>query len=287
MIMSRFPGGATVLMAVYGRDDPVLFGAAMNSVIESEAAYDDFVLVVDGALPSALESVISSCACNLKFRTVRLECNVGLARALNAGLRVVETAWVLRADADDLNDMSRFSVQASVASRPDAPDVFGTWIVEVSPEGREIGVRETPVGHARIVEFARIRNPMNHMTVAYRTELVRQCNGYPTLHLREDYGLWIRCISAGARFDNIPQCLVRATAGAGMYLRRGGWRYARGELDLQASLVDAGLKTRRRAVVDGLLRASVFLAPAWLRMQVYQRRLRAGLGDDSRVLRYK
>ena len=42
------------------------------------------------------------------FETLNLSTNVGLAKALNLGLRKITTSYVIRADSDDINDKLRF-----------------------------------------------------------------------------------------------------------------------------------------------------------------------------------
>jgi hypothetical protein len=50
-----FPGGFTVLMAVYGKDDPKLFTKALASVFDNDLKPDHMVLVVDGPVHGAID----------------------------------------------------------------------------------------------------------------------------------------------------------------------------------------------------------------------------------------
>jgi len=271
-----FPGGFTVLMAVYGRDDPVLFERAVRSACEGSLLPDAFVLVADGPLPPALQTRVDRLVEEFRIELIALAHNVGLARALNAGLRLVRTEWIVRADADDFNLPERFAQQALAARAEPAPDLMGGTIVELDREGRILASRLTATTHDEILRFASRRCPFNHMTVAYRTSLALAVGGYPAIHLREDYGMWALMLHAGARCCNLPQVLVHASAGREMYRRRGGWRNAGAEWALQRHLMRCGLKGPLSALVDGLLRMLVFLLPAGLRGRVYERLLRSG-----------
>ena len=73
----------------------------------------------------------------------------------------------------------------------------------------------------------------------------------------------------------MPDVLVHARAGHGMIKRRGGLQYARGEIELQRLLIDKRMKHPVRAIVDGALRAAVFLAPDPFRNAIYARLLRS------------
>jgi hypothetical protein len=262
----------TVLMSVYSGDDARLFSRALDSIYCNSRLPNAVVLVIDGPVPPSIQDVVDKFRDHEGMFILALPANLGLAGALNAGLVHVNTTWVVRADADDFNYASRFEVLCAAMSMD--VDLLGSGIREVERDGQAICERRLPLNHAEIVKFMERRNPFNHMSVAFRTELARECGGYPRLHLREDYGLWIRMHSRGARMKNLQIVLVDATTGLQMYERRGGWRYAKGEWALQALLVNEGIKSPLRAVCDLILRTSVFLAPRSLRRVVYERLLR-------------
>ena len=274
-------------MAVYGGDSAELFTRAVQSCFGNSLLPDQFILVVDGPVPKALELAIADVERRYPIQLVRLFMNRGLAEALNEGLKHVTTEWVVRADADDINLPERFLLQAKAAQATPAPDLMGGAILEVEMDGTAIAIRRTPEQHDSIRRFARIRNPFNHMTVAVRLSGIKKCGGYPNLRLKEDYALWALMLKNGARMSNIPDILVHATTGLDMYARRGGWRYARDEILLQRHLLDCGLKGRMTACIHGFGRGIVFLFPAWLRGMFYRRALRfrgASRGVERRSL---
>jgi glycosyltransferase involved in cell wall biosynthesis len=270
-----FPGGFTVLMSVYHGDDLVLFERAIQSVYANTLLPDAFILVVDGPVPKTLLNAIMRYQVEYGIDILSLPANVGLAHALNAGLMEVKTNWVVRADADDYNVPDRFAMQANALMQTkNSVDLIGGAIREVEPDGREIAVRRTAEKHADILRYAIYRNPFNHMTVAYRTQVVLRCGGYPDIYLREDYALWVQMFVSGARVLNLPDILVLATTGNDMYRRRGGLRYALGEISLQRYLVNAGLKTSLVALLHGFGRAMVFILPSVIRGWIYENILR-------------
>lgn len=271
----RFSGGFTVLMAVYGRDDPGRFELAVESVYRNTLRPDDFVLVVDGPAPGDLDRVIRRCAQEHGIRTLRLANNTGLANALNQGLGLVRTQWVARADADDFNLPNRFERQAGALQRVgNELDLLGGAVLEVDEGGSPLGVRAVPLDHHRIAALLERRNPFNHMTVVYRTAMALEAGGYPGIHLREDYGLWASMIAHGARCGNLDEVLVRATAGSGMYRRRGGLRQLRSEWDLQRHLLALGRTRLPSALAFGSIRAAACLLTPRLRGWIYERFLR-------------
>lgn len=275
-----FPGGFAVLMAVYFRDDPRLLEMAVDSVFANTLQPTQFVLVSDGPLSPELELRLEQLQERHfgQIEVLRLQNNTGLAHALNAGLNYIKTPWIVRADADDLNLPHRFATLATLLTTQPSLELMSSAILEVDATGRSIAIRRVPTSEAEIRQFVKSRNPFNHMAVAYRREAVLACGGYPNVHLKEDYALWCRMLARHTPVANTAEVLVHATAGHDMYRRRGGWRYARAEWDLQIVMVSCGLKTRARALLDGLLRAAVFLAPAGLRGKVYEVLLRQRQG---------
>lgn len=266
----------TVLMAVYDGDDVALFRRAVDSVYANTRPPADFVLVVDGPVREELTAEIAGCRETYDLRVVQLSQNAGLAAALNKGLEHIETEWTVRADADDFNLPDRFERQMKfLAQHGGAFDAFGGAIQEMDETGVLGGTRRLPETGEQIARFARTRNPLNHMTVCFRTDLVRRHGGYPPVYLREDYALWIRLIAAGARLANMPEVLVHAHAGLGMIKRRGGLKYALGEIELQRLLVTLGLKSPVRGLIDGTMRSAIFLSPGPIRNRVYARLLRS------------
>jgi glycosyltransferase involved in cell wall biosynthesis len=122
---SSFPGGFTVLMAVYAKDDVLMFQRAVISVFKNTLQPDAFILVVDGEIPDLLSNSIHLLQKYYGIHVLYLEKNSGLAKALNAGLELVRTEWTVRADADDFNIETRFSLQADFIEKNPNIDIFG------------------------------------------------------------------------------------------------------------------------------------------------------------------
>lgn len=261
-------------MSVYARDNPFLFDQALNSIYSNTLQPTELVLVVDGPVTEQLEKVIQKYLSTRNLHLVRLEANLGLAAALNEGLRHVSTEWISRADADDINLPNRFSMTYSLLQKHPEVDIVSSNILEIDTSGEPIAERRLPEHDPEIKRFARSRNPFNHMATSYRKSLVMRCGGYPHVHLKEDYALWCFMFERGAKAYNLQTVLVHATAGREMYKRRGGWRYAKAEYDMQQILVQTGLKHPLKGALDGLLRAAIYLLPDTARGLIYEKFLR-------------
>lgn len=270
-----FPGGFCVLMALYGGDKPFLFEKAVHSVFSNTLQPNQCIVVIDGPIPEDLKKVVSEFSDQYPLiEFIHLPHNIGLANALNIGLKAVKCDWVVRADSDDVNLPERFESLAMKLQRQPDLQLFGSAILEVDESGKPLTVREVPSTEQEIRQFAKTRNPFNHMSVAYRLDAVIACGGYPAIFLKEDYGLWCHFLARKLLVANLKEILVHATAGMGMFHRRGGWAYAKSEWQMQILLVQSGLKGGIRAVIDGVLRATFFLIPASVRGFLYVHLLR-------------
>jgi len=265
----------SVLMSVHGGERACFLREALESLRVQSLPASHIVLVQDGPISDDASGVISEYQHRLPIQLIRLPENVGLARALNAGLAHIDRPWVVRFDTDDVCMPDRLALQMEVACSG-VYDIFGGQIEEFDCVPGDLGiVRKVPVDLDSVRLFARRRNPLNHMTVCFRTVLVKELGGYPTdIPLMEDYALWLRALAAGAAIGNCTDTLVAARVGAGMYARRGGRRYIQSEFRLQRLCIQLGLKSRGSALVDGSIRAAGFVLPADWRRLLYRAMLR-------------
>lgn len=275
------PSDFTVLLAFYAGDDAALLRRALRSITGNTAQPACTVIVQDGPVSDELSEVVQDFyKCNTTLH-VRLAENQGLSHALNEGLKYIETEYVIRADADDINLPNRF--ETLIDHLADGYDLVGSSILEVEPSGNAIARRVPPLSAVEIRGRMPYRNPFNHMSVGFRTEVINAVGGYPHIILREDYALWATLVSNAARVKNLPEVLVHATTGEDMYKRRGGLRYAKGEIQLQSLLVRLELQNRYLGYLVGLARALVFLMPGVLRGLIYESLLRRRI--DARSVR--
>jgi glycosyltransferase involved in cell wall biosynthesis len=254
-------------MAVYQKDNPELLKKAILSAFDNSLPPLEMILVVDGPVDLTLKNTITNLKDRFKIRALYLKKNSGLANALNKGLKLVKTKWVARADADDINLPNRFEIQKKLAD--EGYSLIGGAIQEIDSFGRFLHIRKPPLRNTQIINFAKYRNPFNHMTIMYKLDDVLAVGGYPSLYLREDYALWAKMLSKGIPSINVQDVLVYATAGESMLKRRGGWVYAKNEVYLQQHLIACGIKGKFSGVMTGIVRAFIFIMPLFLRSFFY------------------
>lgn len=261
----------TVLMTVHATVRPEHFRASLGSISSQTVRPAEVVLVEDGPLPDGLRRVVDDTP---GLRVFALPRNMGSAPASQRGLDEVRTAWVARQDSDDIAMPTRFEVQMETARRTGA-DVIGTAVVEFTGEvDHTLGVRAMPAGHEEILSYARINNPVNNPTLVTRTDAIRAVGGYRHVLYQEDYDLMIRLLAAGYRFENLAEPLLYFRVGAAQFRRRKHRGFWRSEVEIQKSLVRAGLVSRPRAIANYTARSAYRLLPANAMAAAYRKLFR-------------
>jgi glycosyltransferase involved in cell wall biosynthesis len=257
-------------MSLYAKESPDFFRYAVDSLAVQTLPPAEVVMVLDGPITPALLTIVNYAEIKLPLKVYAIDRNVGLAHALNAGVAQCSYEWIARFDTDDVCSPDRFEVQFQfLAEHPDV-GLVGSWVHEFNIDPTEPkSTRIVPSEHDEILRYARNRNPFNHPSVVFRRSLVLSAGGYPDFKLFEDYGLWVRLIQKGVRVANIPRCLVRMRQGAGMYDRRGGVSYLRGELQGLREFYRTGFISFWQLVRSAAPRILLRLLPATIRRLLY------------------
>jgi hypothetical protein len=264
--------GFSLLLAVWGGDDPDYLRAAFtSSVHEQSRRPDQVVLVQDGPVPEELSSAIAELVATspVPVDHVVIADNVGLGPALDRGLAACEHEIVARMDADDVSLPTRFERQLPLVEA--GADIVGSGLLEFGSSPEDVVGRRTPPTDPddirRVIAF---RDPFNHPTVVYRRSAVQAAGGYTDMALMEDYLLFARMVDAGARPANIAEPLVCYRVGAGAYARRGGWPLLRSELAVQRRFRELGITSRGQYLRNVAVRGGYRLVPERLRTLAYR-----------------
>jgi glycosyltransferase involved in cell wall biosynthesis len=250
----------SVLMPVHAGVAAEHLRRALESVAAQTAPIHELVLVEDGPLPSELRQVIDTHPGHV-VRVV-LPVNSGPGVANQAGLVRCTGEWVVKADADDISLPCRVA-RLSELARTTGADLCGSAMLEfVGDEDDVRSIRRVPTSHSSIARRMRLNNPFNHPAVMYRRALAVDVGGYPDLRFGEDYDLFARMLSSGARTANTDEALVLFRTGRDFVARRRTSVGAAEEWRLQRNLHSYGLIGGPRMIVNFILRMSFRWGPA-------------------------
>lgn len=273
--------GISVLMSVYAKEKPEFLKQAMESIINQTRQPDEILLVKDGPLTEELEAAIAEIADKLSsggstivFRTYQFEQNVQLGRALQKGVELCQHELIARMDTDDISLPDRFEKQYNYLMEHENIAIVGGYIEEFCEETGETSIRNTPVGMPAIRNYARFRNPLNHVTVMFRKSVILAAGNYRHYPYFEDYDMWSRVLAAGYEIDTVPEIMVRVRVGTEMYGRRGGWAYCKIALSLRKEQHKLGITNLLEYFIACCISISITLVPNSLRKNIYQILLR-------------
>lgn len=265
----------SVLMAVYSKESPEFLRQCLASLAAQTRPADEIVIVQDGPIGKSLEESIDSFKSNLPILLVALPVNVGLGAALRMGLSQCQGKFVARMDSDDLSLPWRFERQLDLLESHPAVDVVGSAIAEFEEDwSAPHSIRSMPATGKDLLCFAKIRNPLNHMTVMFRKNAVLAAGSYQSCKGFEDYHLWARMLLDGYSLHNLAEVLVLARCGNGMLSRRGGLAYFMQEMKVQRQLLAIGFLNGFEFTRNVMVRGPLRLVPNAVRSLFYQLFLR-------------
>lgn len=249
----------------------------MQSIYDQTVKTNDFVLICDGPLNKALDTIIAKM--QTKFGKVlhvhRLKKNGGLGNALNVGITLCKNELIARMDSDDISYPDRCERQLRIfASHPDISICSGI-VEEFTSDPMKVDARRVPPEtNSEILKFAKSRNPFNHPCVMYKKSAVEAVDSYQDFYLLEDYYLWLRMLMVGYQGYNLQEPLLHMRAGSDMYKRRGGYTYIWSQINLFKFMKDKHFISEKHFIMSCILRAGSSFAPTSLRKILFTTILR-------------
>lgn len=256
----------SVLMSVYKKENPTFLKASLDSIYAQTRRPDEIVLVEDGEISLALEEVISQYS---DLHVVKLEKNLQLGRALEAGLKACHHELVARMDTDDIMMLDRLEKQYQFMLEHPEVAACGGDIAEFTEEDSILREKHMPTSPQELYRYGKKRNPLNHMTVMFRKSAIEAVGGYRHFPGLEDYDLWSRLLANGYQIANIPEVLVKARIGDRFASRRGGWPYFKRYLQLRKEQHRIGYLDTKEYIVACVLTFGMTVMPEKLREKAY------------------
>lgn len=194
----------SVIMPVYNGGK--YLKAAVQSVLDQTYKDFEFIILDDGSLDNSLSIVENFSDERIKF--VKLN-HRGIVTALNKGLEISKSEYIVRVDADDLSLPDRFEKLLNYMEENKQIAVCGSWAISIDDEGKVIGeMKYPPMQYKDIKKYSLLHNPFIHPSVIFRKEVVLGVGGYRNFKHNEDYELWTRVLSKNSG-HNVPEFLLK------------------------------------------------------------------------------
>jgi glycosyltransferase involved in cell wall biosynthesis len=200
---------ADVSMVVPNYNNGRFLAMFIESVLQSTMWPAELILVDDGSTDNSCE-VLESFSSVPFLKIVKLPENRGLPTALNTGLDLAVSRYILRADPDDLLMPDRIERQYQYMETHPEIDVLGSNVIYFNHEtGKETNVSNFPATHDEIVRLLRAGiNGIQHPTVTIRRIALGSLR-YENISPGEDYALFSTLAVRGRRLASLPEPLYR------------------------------------------------------------------------------
>ena len=224
----------SALGSVYSREKAEYLDSALASLHHQALRANEIVLVHDGPLNEKLYRCLDKWQRILPLKQVLLEKNLGLGAALNAGLKECSHDLVARFDTDDINRPQRFEVQLDFLSKNPETDILFSDLSAFRRVPNDLGrIRRISCDLKEMVGHLESENYLTHPSVIFKKKSVLLSGGYPIdIPWIEDYGLWLKMIYEGYKFNNICQVLVDYRVGTKQILRKTSISYVKSEIKI-------------------------------------------------------
>ncbi len=222
-------------MSLFYKEYPVYLETTLSSLANQTRKADEIIIVTEGVLPSELYDIL------IKWEQyfgksiliiVDSKNEKGFVACLNLGLKVAKNEIIIRVDTDDFSEPNRIEVQMAEFEKNPNLALLSGQLAEYDENLKGIPkLRRVPLSYVDILKYAKIRNPINHPTSAYRRKVALDLGSYPNVGSNEDYALFTTFFKNNYYTINLDSQLVKARTGNALYSRRRGKKYLKGELE--------------------------------------------------------
>jgi glycosyltransferase involved in cell wall biosynthesis len=211
----------SVLMSVYKKENPKFLDIALKSIYDEQTKKpDEIILVKDGLLTDDLEKVINKWQNKLGdiLKVVSIKENMGLANALNEGLKYCSGDFIARMDSDDISMPDRFQKQINFLLDNDI-DMCSSSAILIDFNGNII--REKKVSSYITYESLLKSCDIIHPACMFKKDFFEKYGIYDTYFKKsQDYDLWLRASKNGAKIKNISEPLIKFRMSNNLIIRR-------------------------------------------------------------------
>ncbi len=234
-------------MSLFWKEQPEYLDKALESLIKQTTPPTEILLVVEGVLPDSLNFTVKKWIDIFTPSILKLipaDKAKGLPACLNVGLNVAKGDIIIRFDTDDWCFPNRIEEQLNVF-KSNSEISLTSAVMEEYDEKLEklLAIRKVPLKHDEIYKYAKLRNPFNHPSVAYKRDVAITLGGYPLVNANEDYAFFCNFLINGYKATNISYPIVKARTGKQLAIRRSGKNYRLGEVECLEYLRRIGFYT--------------------------------------------
>lgn len=254
----------TCIMSIYINDREEWVRDAVSSILHGNELPYEFLIYCDGPIKYDVRLLLLDfCRIYKWIKLYEEDTNKGRAYSRQFLIKKAKGDYIMLMDADDVSMPDRLKMQRNHAiANPDL-DLIGGYIVEFSTAfGQRL--RKVPLLNSEIRSAIKYSQPINHVTLFAKKNILVSVGGYIDAGNCEDFYLIARCIVEGARLANLPEVLVKVRIDENFVNRRRGWQIGVDEFRVISYLKKSKYVNVFEFLIFGFYRLLVRNLPSWL-----------------------
>lgn len=198
----------SVLMCTYNPIEDY-FIKSINSILNQEKMEFEIILIDDCSQINIKDILEKYNIIDNRIKIYRNECNIGLTKSLNKGIKLCKGKYIARMDDDDISDLLRLKRQFNFLEEAgDYKAIFCPAKI-IDKNGKVIGEIKKEIESEDIFEkLIYTGNFLVHSSAMVSREVLIELGGYDeNLLYGQDYDLWVR-ISKKYKMFYLKESLV-------------------------------------------------------------------------------
>ena len=182
---------------------------ALESILNQSLENFEFLIIYDDSDDKSYDILNEYSSLDQRIRLIKGEKN-GILGALNQGFKKSIGEFIVRMDADDISYPDRFKNQLRFI-KDNNLDICGSHCLIINDGGVIDDIYLAPITHEGCTLALAFDVPFAHPSVMIRKKFLSENNlryGQSKNIHAEDYDLWVRMHSKGAKFGNADDVLL-------------------------------------------------------------------------------
>lgn len=208
----------TLLICIHNATNYKSLKKSIDSIFLQNYIPSEIYIIQNGPTSKACSEYIESLNKNKNIYLIYLKKNIGLAKALNKGIKISKTKFISRLDPGDEIINERFLLQYDAFQKNKNISVCGSFAEEIFNKKKRI--LKKPVSNLNINKTLKFSNPFIHSSITFKKKDIEKIGSYPIINKCQDYFLWIKCYEAKFKFMNIEKPLIKKDLDLNLMKRR-------------------------------------------------------------------
>lgn len=190
----------SVIMPAYNAEKYI--SESIESILNQSYKNFEFIIIDDCSTDNTWNIILNYVNLDYRIKAYRNSENLKTSKTKNIALSYCTGKYIAVMDADDISEVNRFEKQLEYMEKYNL-DVCGTDLIYFDENG-EIGRKK----YSDVTNTILIESPLCHSSSMIKKELFDKFNNYnQNINVAEDYELWLKFYSKGAKFGIVPEYL--------------------------------------------------------------------------------